>query len=497
MKNNRSLARLRAGALLGLLALIALALPALASAAPERHPQPPVSTANGSLQQLAGTVGCVGTGAVARKAGCGEVRAVKGPGVGFGSRAIAISPDGRSVYVASSKSNAIAVFSRDPQTGALAQAKGKAGCVAAKGAEGCAVALGLVGPNSVAVSPDGRTVYATSRAGSSLTTFHRNRKTGALRQLPPPFSGCISQLPIPGCTSARGLQDPDVVVVSGDDKNVYVGAFAGSGVVSFSRNPTSGAVTQLADTAGCITESGAEGCAKGAALKAVEGLAIDPDGNAVYAAAAFANAVTVLGRDASTGALTQATNGSGCLTQSALTGCTQICTMKAEEGSGCKTAAQIAGANAVATDGQGGNVYVTSLFSNSVSAFTTAPSSAGLIHIEGPNGCLVYLRSTACAFGRAMSAPEGLALSNDGTSVYVTAFGTGAIDVLDRNPKTGAVTQKPLALGCVAPKKVPGCTPGRALTATGSIVVSPDGRNVYTTAFGSNAVDVFRRTTSR
>jgi DNA-binding beta-propeller fold protein YncE len=34
---------------------------------------------------------------------------------------------------------------------------------------------------------------------------------------------------------------------------------------------------------------------------------------------------------------------------------------------------------------------------------------------------------------------------------------------------------------------------GRALGGAGSLVVSPDGRNVYSTAQFSNAVDVFRR----
>jgi DNA-binding beta-propeller fold protein YncE len=42
---------------------------------------------------------------------------------------------------------------------------------------------------------------------------------------------------------------------------------------------------------------------------------------------------------------------------------------------------------------------------------------------------------------------------------------------------------------------VPGCSPGRALGGVSSIAVSPDGRFVYSTAFGSNAVDAFRRTT--
>jgi DNA-binding beta-propeller fold protein YncE len=103
------------------------------------------------------------------------------------------------------------------------------------------------------------------------------------------------------------------------------------------------------------------------------------------------------------------------------------------------------------------------------------------------------MRAAGCAFGRALNAPEGIAVSPDGRNVYVAAFGSSAIDVLDRTPKTGGVEQKPHRGGCVAPRSAPGCTTGRALAGVSSVAVSPDGRNVYATAFNSNAVDVFRR----
>ncbi len=477
-----------AGLLTICLALPALALPGLAAGAATlgegsfQHPQPPRPSKHGRLVQLSGPAGCL-AGAGKARSQCAHARALKGPGPFMGSRAIAISPDGRNVYVASSTSNSIAVFARNRQTGALNQPKGKAGCVAAKAAASCGEALGLLGPNSVAVSPDGRYVYATSRDGASLTSFHRNRKSGALRQLPPTSSGCISGLPIPGCTPGRALSGPDVVVLSGDGRNVYVGSFFGNAVASFARNPESGAVTQLEGTAGCIAAA-TSGCAPGLALGSIEGLAVAPDGSAVYAAAAVSNALDVLARDGTTGALSQSTDGSGCLVEATLSGCT---TREPP------VSAQLAGANAVATDGQGGNVYVTSLFSNSVTSFTTAASGVGLTQMKLAAGCLVFMRANACSFGRAMVAPEGLAVSNDGTSVYVTAFKTGAIDVLDRNPQTGSLEQKTGPAGCVGPKSQPGCTSGRALSGASSVVVSPDGRNVYATAFASNAVDVFRR----
>ncbi len=498
---------------IGLIAVLALALAASASARPSKpsnsgsgeseHVQPPAETSEGSLEQLPGRLGCLAYGKASKKL-CGKARAMKGAGPGVGSRAIAISPDGRNVYVAASGSDAIAVFDRSRATGALTQPKGKAGCVAsaaghAKGARGCGLAIGLDAPNSVAVSPDGKNVYATTRDGASVIAFHRNRVTGQLRQLPPSASGCISGLPIPGCTAGRALKWPDVVVVSPDGKNVYVGDFAGSGVVSFSRAGKAGALTQLSGAAGCITEAGAEGCAKGVELNHVEGLAINPSGTAVYPEAAFSSAIGFLARDASTGALTQA----GCVTDVVVTG--------------CALGYEFSGVNAMAFSPDGSDAYATSLTSNSLTTFQRVSGSVTISQPPGPdrqvskergpgketvpaaegtpspNGCTVFLRSPGCGFGRAMQVPEGLDVSPDGTSVYVSAFQTGAIDVFDRDPETGVVTQKSGERGCLAPAKVRGCSPGRALGGTGSIVVSPDGRNVYSTSQLSGAVDVFRR----
>jgi DNA-binding beta-propeller fold protein YncE len=484
--------------LFGLLAIVALLLvPAFASAAGKspKKPQPPKETVSGSLTQLPGSLGCLSDGKGA-KAECGQARALKGPGPGVGSRAIAVSPDGRNVYVAASLSNAITVFDRDPITGALTQPKGKGGCVAsaighAKGAaQGCGLAIGLDGPNSVAVSPDGRDVYATTHGSASVVTFIRNRKTGALRQLPPGASGCISGGGTAGCTAGRGIKWPDVVVVSKDGKNVYVGDFAGSGVTSFSRAGKAGALTQLPGTSGCITEAGEEECAKGTEIDHVEGMAINEAGTAVYAAAAFSSAIDVLHRERSTGALSQATDGSGCITNVLVSGCTQ--------------GYEIGGVNALVVAPKDRNVYATSLTSNSVTMFRMT-AGGGLRQparpkgenipegVGNPNGCLVYLRAPGCSFGRAMKAPEGLALGPSGTNLYVSAFETGAIDVLDRSLKSGVVNQKPGERGCLAPATVGGCSPGRALALTGSVVVSPDGRNVYSTAEKSDAVDIFRR----
>lgn len=429
----------------------------------------------GTLTQLAGKSGCI-VDRSAPAGGCGTARALKGPGPFMGSRAIALSPDGKSVYVASSQSDAIAIFRRDPRSGTLTQPKGAAGCIAAKGAGHCATAIGLDGPNSLAVSPDGRNVYATSRASNSISIFQRNQKTGALTQLPA-SAGCIAGAPIPVCAAGRALVGPDVVVVSPKGENVYVGSFFGNAVAVFDRDPASGALTQPGDSSGCIAEA-ISGCALGVAVGAPEGMAISGDGASVYVASALSNAVVTLARDQSTGNLTQATDGSGCIVDSAIAGCT--------------TGVELSGANAVAFN-PGGDVYVTSLFSNSVTAFTRSRATGGLAQKQGTAGCLVWLRSVGCSFGRALRAPEGLAISPDGSNVYVAAFANSAIDVLDRGKKVGKVKQAPGRSGCLAPRSVAGCTRARELRGVSSLALSPDGHFLYSTSFGSNAVDIFRR----
>ncbi len=460
--------------LLALLAALAvLGLPAAAlGATPSKGPAKRAPS-RGTLIQLPGKLGCIADRARPSKT-CGSARALDEPGPFMGSRAIVLSPDGRNVYVASSESDAIAVFRRNPKRGTLKQSKKLAGCVAAQGAGGCAPAIGLDAPNSLAVSPDGLNVYATSRDSSTVTAFARIPKSGALVQV---VGGCVSGPPIPGCTVGRALLAPDVLVASPDGRNVYAGSFFGNEVAVFSRDPATGALSQAAGTTGCLAETTAEGCALGIALKSVEGMAISGDGASVYLASALSNALVALARDPSSGGLTQATDGSGCIVEAALTGCT--------------TGVQLAGANAVTVSPNDESVYVTSLFSNSVTSFTRTTGSTALTQKPGTAGCLIFLRAAGCSFGRALRSPEGIAVSPDGANVYAAAYTSDSIAVLDRG-KGGAVAQKPGRAGCVAPQ-APGCTRARALQGVSSLAVSPDGRHLYATAAESDAIGIFRR----
>jgi DNA-binding beta-propeller fold protein YncE len=94
--------------------------------------------------------------------------------------------------------------------------------------------------------------------------------------------------------------------------------------------------------------------------------------------------------------------------------------------------------------------------------------------------------------GRKLIDAEGLAVSPDGANVYATAFLSGALDVFDRQPGTGALMQKPGRAGCVVSGPSRDCTPGRGgLHGVSSVVVSPDSKYLYAVANASNSITVF------
>jgi len=98
--------------------------------------------ATGELTQKAGTDGCIsdtGSSGV-----CQDGRELVNP---YG---LAVSPDGKSVYVGSEVSDAVTIFDRDLATGALTQKAGTAGCVSETGTAGtCQDGVALDGPGAL------------------------------------------------------------------------------------------------------------------------------------------------------------------------------------------------------------------------------------------------------------------------------------------------------------------------------------------------------------
>jgi 6-phosphogluconolactonase (cycloisomerase 2 family) len=199
-----------------------------------------------------------------------------------GATDIDLSPDGRSLYVTSFRGDAITAFARDPSSGALTEA----GCWAEHATRGCTSARGLDGAYDVAISGDGRNVYVAARISSAVATFARDGETGLLTQLGGE-NGCISQAGADGCrpSTSPSLLGARGVAVSPDGRTVYSGAFSASALSIFRRKATTGALRQLAGRQGCIANREPRmppGCAVGRGLHHMWGIAISRDGRWLY-----------------------------------------------------------------------------------------------------------------------------------------------------------------------------------------------------------------------
>jgi DNA-binding beta-propeller fold protein YncE len=190
--------------------------------------------APGDRSQPAGTAGCVSEG--------GAGPCAYGRGL-HGAEGVAVSPDGKSVYVvASDISDAVVRLNRNPTTGAITQPAGSAagGCISETGAEPCADGHALDLPHSVAVSPDGKSVYVASGGSDAVARLNRNTTTGAISQ-PAGTAGCIGEPQQPPgaepCAYGRGFDGAHDVAVSADGKSVYVASFFSDAVARFNRAP--------------------------------------------------------------------------------------------------------------------------------------------------------------------------------------------------------------------------------------------------------------------
>jgi DNA-binding beta-propeller fold protein YncE len=293
---------------------------------------------------------------------------------------VAVSPDGKSVYVTSPGSapagpaaDGVARFNRvttGPTTGAITQPTGgvAAGCWTDNGSGGlCADGKALLGAYSVTVSPDGTSVYVAARDSSALTRFSR-ATTGAITQT----ANCVSETGFGPCTDGKGLGGASSVVVSPDGKSVYVGSTTSRAIARFNRNTTSGAITQpAAGTAGCVSETGAGPCADGRALLMANSfgsrfVAVSGDGKNVYVASSNTGdgALVRFNRTTTgpaTGAISQpAAAAAGCISEFGASGT-------------CADGRALRGATSVAVSASGKHVYVASFVSQAVALFNRAP----------------------------------------------------------------------------------------------------------------------------
>jgi DNA-binding beta-propeller fold protein YncE len=370
-------------------------------------------------------------------------------------RSVAVSPDGKSAYVASA--NAIDVFSRDTTTGALTFTS----CIGQLA--GCTTttpAGAVFGAESVVVSPDGKSVYAASYNAGAIDVFSRDTTTGALT-----FTGCIGQLA--GCTKVAAVNGPFSVALSADGASVYVADNTYQSIDAFSRDTTTGALTFescVGQGAGCTTTVPA------LAVKSPVSVAVSPDGASVYAGSNAESGVDVFSRDTTTGELTF----KSCI--GTLAGCTPT-----------SPAGAVGASYAVTVSPDGANVY--SGDGGSVLSTFSRATGSGALTFTGCVGQLVGCATTSPP--GAVESPVSVTVSPDGASVYVAADGANAVDVFSRSTSGGALT----FTGCVG--LLAGCAattaPAGAVEGPQGVAITPDGASIYAVSVDSNTVEEFVR----
>lgn len=463
-------------------------------------------------------------------------------GVGF-ARAVALSPDGRHVYVAG---GGIAIFARNPADQSVTYLD--------------TVLEPLNGAGwSVAVSPDGQHVYVGTEF--KVVALRRDATTGKLA----PFA----------TYNLMNRISPSAMAISGDGRHVYVATcWNPQAVRVFSRDPTTGELTSIGGSedagnpfywprtaaaalspdgqhlyvacdnpefgvtvfrrdaaSGGLTVIGPVGDSNSGA----RGVAISPDGRHAYITDRLSNDVKLFGRDPASGALTLvdtyvgppfgdpmavAVSPDGRSVFVANEAGEALTALRRDPVTGALTRVSthkglIASTIAVAPDSSSAYIaarYAVAAFRRDANTGTLALVNSlqdgdGGVHLRestsvavSPDAAFVYVAGgDLTAFRRdlitgRLGSPAivdrgeyggAIVISPDGANAYLTSPLTASVKFFRRDVASGSVT--------LLEKETDGVNGVDGLYGAGGIAVSPDGHDVYVLGWEEAKLAVFRR----
>ncbi len=342
-----------------------------------------------------------------------------------GVLAVAVSPDGRNVYAVAPSSDAVAVFARDLSSGVLTQLEVEK--------DGVGNVDGIAHAAAIVVSPDGQHVYVAGSRDDAVTSFSRDSASGALTFL---------EAQKEGTAGVEGIRYARALAITPDGEFLYAAGQKSDAIAVFKRNTLTGWLTFIE-----VQHQGVLGVAGIAEPLA---LTVSPDGAHLYVASGDQSSVTVFVRDRATGRL--------------MLGPADV------EGD-----LGVAGIHSVAVSPDGAFVYATRQDDDAIVVFRRNRTTGGLTFTD--------------VVSHGMDGVDGLygvfwvTLSPDGRRLYAASTLGHSVAAFERDTKTGALTFLEKQRG----------TPTReCLAFARSVAVSPDGRDVYVAGASSNAIVAYR-----
>jgi 6-phosphogluconolactonase (cycloisomerase 2 family) len=349
-------------------------------------------------------------------------------------------------------------------------------------------APGLNGAIGAVVSPDSRNLYVTSELAGEITTFNRDATNGNIDQVAcfKPSSWTSTLNKPSACTqTARGINGAIGVASSPDGKSIYVAGVNDSAVVAFSRDAVTGKLTDI----GCIQKVGAASdvCStKGEGLGAARAVAVSPDGRNVYVGT-LGHSLAEFSRDPVSGTLRQLPAPDNCIEDPADNNPTSGIINGTGKQNCTKTASGLAYVRTVTVSPDGRNVYAATDYGQAISQFARDPGSGALT----PLGCVADERGpgyTSCESEiEGLGWAWGIVVSPDGRFAYSSAY--GIINVFSRDGD--GRLQK---IGCVSEyAPTGGCASADGIIDAVDLTLSPDGDTLYAAAFRQGAFAIFSR----